>query len=112
MRVDFDAKARERGFGFGGEVFRIGGKNARGAFEEENAGFSGIDLPEVAAHVELRDVRDGAGEFDTCGPAPDDDEVELRMRSLLQRLALRKLEGKEYAAADFGGVLDGLEAGS
>ncbi len=109
--VDFDAERRERGFGFGGKVFRIGGEDARRAFEQQHAGLGGVDVAEVVAHVELGDVADGAGQLDAGGPAADDDEIERRVPAVLDHLALGQLKGQQHPAANLGGVFDGLEAG-
>ena len=67
-------------------------------------------MAEVVAHVELRDVTDGAGQFDAGGPSADDDEVQFRVGAGLYHFPLRQLKGQQDAAADFGGILDGLEA--
>ena len=64
------------------------------------------------AHVELGDIADGAGKFDTGGAAADDDEVERRMPAMLLHLALGQFEGEQDAAADLDGVFDALQAGS
>ena len=68
-------------------------------------------MAEVVAHVELRDVANGAGKFDPGGSAADDDEIQRRVGALLQHLALGQLEGQQHAAANLGGVLDSFEAG-
>ncbi len=99
------------GFGFGGEIRRIRGQHARAAIEQEHAAFGGVDVAKVVAHVELRDVADGAGELDAGGAAADDDEVERRVPALLEHLPLGQFEGQQHAAANFDGVFDGLEAG-
>ena len=109
--VDLDAQMGESGFGFGGEVGRIGGQDARAGVEQEHAGFGGVDVAEVVAHEELGDVANGAGQLDAGGAAADDDEVERRMPAVFLHLALGQFKGKQNAAANFEGVLDGLEAG-
>ncbi len=108
--MDFDAEATELGFGFGGEIRGIRSQHARAAIEQHHAALGGIDVPEIVTHVELRNVADGAGEFDASRPAADDDEIERRMPALLQHLPLGQLEGQQHATANFGGIFDGLEA--
>src|ERR1039458_2451433 len=95
-----------------GKVVGKGGKDARRSFKEENAGFGGVDVAEVAAHIELGDIADGAGQFHPCWPAADDHEVERRVPAVLDHLALGQLKREQHAAADLKGVFDGLEAGS
>ena len=63
-------------------------------------------------HIKLGDIADGACKLDAGGAAADDDEVERRMAARLLHLAFGKLESEQDAAADFGGVFDGLESGS
>ena len=109
--VDFDAEAFELGFGFGGEILRIGGQHARAAVEQHDAALGGVDVAEVVAHVELGDVADGAGELHAGGSAADDDEIERRVPALLEHLPLGQLKGQQHAAANLGGVFDGFEAG-
>ena len=109
--MDFDAEAFELGFGLGGEIRGIGREHARAAIEQHHAALGGIDVAEVVAHVELRDVADGAGKFDPGGSAANDDEIERRVPALLQHLALGKLEGQQHAAANLGCVFDGFKAG-
>ena len=82
-----------------------------GSLEDEDLGGSGGDVAEVLGHIEACDVADGPSEFDAGGASADDDEVERGMGSGLHHLALGELEGEEDAAADFGGVFDGFEAG-
>ena len=98
-------------FGFGGEVFRIGGEYARAIVEDHDASLSGIDVAEIVPHIKLGDVADGSGELNAGGAATDDNKVERRMPALLLHLALGQLESEKDATADLGGVLDGLKAG-
>ncbi len=111
LRVYFDAEVFERGLSFGGEIRRIGGQHPRAAIEQHHAALGGIDVPEVVTHVELRNVADGAGEFDARGAAADDDEIQRRMPTLLHHLPLGQLEGKQNPAANLDRVFNGLEAG-
>ena len=62
-------------------------------------------------HVEPRDVGDGAGKFDAGWAAADDDEVQRGMSSRLHHLPLGEFEGQQHAAANLGGIFDGLKAG-
>ena len=108
--VDLDAQAGERGFGLGGESWRVGGENAWRAFEQQHAGFGGVDVAEVVAHIELGNVGDGSGQLDAGGPTADDDEIERRVPAVFDHLALGQFKGQQDTAANLSGVFDGLEA--
>ncbi len=110
MGVDLDAQAAQRGFGFGGKVFGISSQNARRTFEQQDAGFRGIDVAEVVAHIELGNVGDGSGQLDAGGSAADDDEIERWVPAVLDHLALGQFEGEQHTAANLGGVFDGFES--
>ena len=97
--------------GFFRQVFGVGGEDARRAFDQDHARLGGIDVAEVVAHVELGDVADGAGKFDAGGPSADDDEVQFGVGAGLYHFALGQFKGEQDAAANFGCVLDGFEAG-
>ena len=108
--VDLDAQAAQRGFGLGGEVFGVGGQDARRTFEQQHAGFGRVDVAEVVAHIKLSDVGDGSGQLDAGGSAADDDEIERRVPAVFDHLAFGQFEGQQDTAANFGGVFDGLES--
>ncbi len=54
---------------------------------------------------------DGAGHFDTCRAGADDDECEVFLSLVWIIEAFGVFECGEDAGADFGGFLDGFEAG-
>ena len=109
--VDLDTEMLERSPCLRREIGGISGEDARGALKEDDARLGRVDVAEVAMHIETSDVGDCAGEFDAGGPSSDNNEVEGRVRALLHHLPLSKLKGEQNAAANFGGVFDGLEAG-
>ena len=110
VEMDFNAQLFELFLRLGRQVLGIGGEQAIAAIEQQHLGLGGVDVAEVAAHVVLGDIADGAGQFHAGGPAADDHEVERRMPAVLLHVALGQLEREQYAAADFGGVLQGFEA--
>ena len=106
-----DAKRGELLAGLLLKVGGVGAEDVGRALEDEDLGHGGVDVAKIFGHVELGDVADCAGQLDAGGAAADDDEVEGGMAAGLLHLALGEFEGEEDAAADLGGVLDGLEAG-
>ena len=94
------------------QIWRVGGEDIWRAFENQHLRHRRVDVAEVLRHIKLRDVADGAGEFDASGAAANDDEVERRMRAALHHLAFGKLEGKQNTATDLGRIFDRLQARS
>ena len=74
--VDFNAEVKEFAFSFGREVFGVGGEDAGAVIEEQDARLRWVDVAEIVAHIKLRDIADGASEFDAGGAAADDDEIQ------------------------------------
>ena len=97
--------------GFFRQVFGVGGEDAGRAFDQDHAGLGGIDVAKVVAHVKLRDVADGAGDFDAGGSPADDDEVQFGVGAGFHHFALGQFKGEQDAAANFGCILNGFEAG-
>ena len=110
--VNFDAETSEERFGFGGEIFGIGGEDARAAFHKNDAGFLGTDAAEIVAKGLASDFGEGAGEFEAGGASSDDDEGEPGACFGFGRGAFGALKGEEKFVADGGGFLNGFEAGS
>ena len=108
--VDFNAQIGQLLFGLGGEVFGVGCEHARTCIKNQHAALGRVDVPEVMAHVVLRDVDDGSGELDAGGAAADDDKVERGMPAVLLHLAFGKFKCQEDAAADFSGIFYRFEA--
>ena len=69
-------------------------------------------MAEVMAHIKFGDVADGSGKLNASRAAADYDEVERRMPAVFLHLTLGQFEGQEDTTANFGGVFDGLQAGS
>jgi len=67
LGMDFDAEALKLGLGFGGQILRICGQDTGASVEQQHAALGGIDVAEIVAHVELRDVADGARKLNACG---------------------------------------------
>ena len=86
--MNFNTEVKEFALGFGGEVLRVGSEDTGTAIEEQDARFRWIDMAEIVPHIELRDIADGASEFDAGRAAADDDKIERRMPTVLLHLAL------------------------
>ena len=110
--ADLDAEARDELFGFGGEIFGIGGKNTRTAFEENDSSFFGTDAAEIVAKRFASNFGESAGEFEAGGAGTDDDEGEPGAGFGFGGGAFGTFEGEEELVADGGGFLNGFEAGS
>ena len=112
LGMNFDAESRKRSLGLGGQVGGISGKDARRALQQQHAGFPGIDVPKVAAHVELGNIADGACQFHAGRSSADNDKIQRRMPTVLDHLPLGQLEGQQHAAANLQSIFNGLEARS
>ena len=97
--------------GFLPQVGGISSQDVGGTFEDENFGVGGVDVTEVARHIETCDIADGTGELDAGSTSADDDELEWRVGSGLLHLALGEFEGEKDTAANLGGVLAALSWG-
>jgi hypothetical protein len=109
---DFDAEVFHKFFGFGGEIFGIGGENARAAFHENDAGFLRTDAAEIVFQSVVSDFGDGAGEFEAGGAGADDDEGEPGTFFVFGFGALGAFESVEQLVAHTSGFFDGFQAGS
>ena len=82
----------------------------RHAFDQDNAGFARLDVPELSRQGHARDLGQRSGHLDSGRAAPDDHERHPGAAVLRRGLALRLFIGEEHAAADLEGVFDALEA--
>ena len=93
------------------EVRREGWQHAVLAFDQQDSGFSRIDVMEIAPQRVVGDFAQRAGQFDAGRAAADDHEGKPGVALRGVRLALGLFKSQQNAAADFGGVFDGLQPG-
>src|SRR5580698_457947 len=67
-------------------------------------------MTKIRAQVLVREFGNRPGQFDTRWAATDDDEGEQSRPAQRIGLTFRSLQGQQDAAADGGGVLEGLQA--
>src|SRR5262249_59248427 len=86
-------------------------KPAWSRLDQHDARLTRVDVAEVLWQRELRQFGDGAGELDAGRARADDGKGEQRLAPLGIAFAFGTLEGDQDAAAQRGGVFQGLEAG-
>src|SRR3712207_5843139 len=97
--------------GLSAEALGIGGKDAGPTLQQHHRGFTGIDVPEVAAERITAELCDGARHLHPGWSATHDDEGEIGVTADRIGLPLRQLESHQDALADLDRVLQALETG-
>src|ERR1700685_716892 len=94
------------------EIFSIGGKNPRTAFEQEDVRHLGIDGAKFVSQGVAADFSERAGQFHAGGSAANYGEIQRSRRAAVYRLVFGEFKGQQHAAANLDCVFDGFEAGS
>ena len=81
------------------------------AFEDRHLRLPGVDVAEVVAHIQPRNIGDRPGQLHARWTAADDDELQRRMRAVLQHLPFGQFEGEQHAPAYLGRVFHRLQPG-
>ncbi len=93
------------------QIGRIGGQNARGAFQQQDARPVRVDASEFRSQGMARDLDQRAGELHARRPGSHDDERQQRFTSLRIRFPVRFLKCLENTPSNLERVFDGLEPG-
>src|SRR5882762_8333030 len=104
--ADENAEAYEHFLSSLGQFFRVSGKNTAGTFDENDARFGRIDIPEIVAQRVVGNFPKSAGQLCTGGPSADNHESHPGAQLFWIDLALSSFEGKQDAAAHVGGVFN------
>ncbi len=104
------AEGDELPLGFVREVRREGRQHTVLALDQQDAGFGRVDVAEIVPQRVVGDFAERPGELDAGWAAADDHEGKPGVAARGVRLALGLFISQQDAAANFGGVLDGLEA--
>ena len=76
--LDLDAELFERLLRVGRELLIETGQDARAGLDQNDARGARVDMPEILAQILMRQLGDGAGEFDAGRTGADDDEGQQR----------------------------------
>ena len=107
----FDADAFERALRIGREIVGKAREYAGAGLDQNDTGLVGVDVAEVGRQRVLRELGDGAREFDAGRAGADNHEGQQRRASQRIGLALGAFEGDQDAAPQRGGVLECFQAG-
>ena len=109
-KTDFDAQLLERA----PRRLRQRGierrQQPRPGLDQNDAGRARIDRAEIHRQRTLGEFGDGAGHLDAGRPAADDDEIQQPAALVGIGFGFGALERQQNAAAQIGGVVDGLQA--
>jgi len=111
IQQDFDAQFAQRFLGIGGHFGLEVGEHSRAGLDQHDPRLFGLDVAEVVAQRDARQLDDRTGELHARRACTDDDEGEECLAAFGISLELGALEGQQQPTAHGRRVLEGLEAG-